>query len=282
MIKITKTTADQILERLAAFERGAGVPAGSFDRIAQGVRILAGSREGLPEDPLQNPSFFIPGLTARPFWDASRFECSARLEAACETIRGELLRLRGADVFGAEPESDLVSQGTWAQFDFYINGRKLEDNCALCPETTKVLESLEEAKDSDLMLFSANAPGTHIKPHCGPHNARLRCHFGLLVPEGCSMRVGAEVRSWEEGRCMIFDDSFEHEVWNRSNGTRVLLLVDVWHPEVTPAERIAIRELSGLFKSMVLEGDDQADQKVDRFKYVQERSAGTLPQDWWV
>lgn len=282
MIRTTQETADQLLARLEAFERSAGAPRGSLDRLARGIRILAGADTDLPADPYQQPNFYIPGLAARPFWDASQLACGSRLEAACDTIRRELLDLRRHQVFGAEPEADLVTAGTWAQFDLYVNGTKLEANCALCPQTTQVLESLEEAKGSDLMIFSANVPGTHVKPHCGPHNARLRCHLGLIVPAGCSLRVGAEIRSWEEGRCTIFDDSFEHEVWNRSEGTRVVLLVDVWHPELTPLERLAVRELSGMFKSLVLRGEDRAGQKMDRLKYMQERTRSTLPADWWV
>jgi aspartyl/asparaginyl beta-hydroxylase (cupin superfamily) len=68
--------------------------------------------------------------------------------------------------------------------------------------------------------------------HCGPTNARLRLHLGLVVPDGCSIRVGDEVRSWVEGRCLLFDDSFEHEVWNDADEERLVLIVDVWHPDL--------------------------------------------------
>lgn len=282
MINISPEVAGQLFELLARFENSAGAPPGSLDRLAQGVRILAGLNPERPADPLQYPNFFLPGLTARPFWDGSQFDDVRRLEEAVPVIREELLRLRQRPVFGPEPESDLVASGLWAQFDFSIGGRKLEENCALCPETTRVLDSLEEAKGCDLMLFSANVPGTHLRPHCGPHNARLRCHLALVVPDGCSIRVGDEVRNWDEGRCLVFDDSFEHEVWNRGEGTRIVLLVDFWHPELTEIEKLAFQQLSGLVRPLLLAGDGQAAAKVDRWSYVKERTDEELPASWWV
>lgn len=282
MISISPDVAEGLFELLAGFEKTVGAPPGSLDRLAQGVRILAGMDPALPEDSSQRPNFFLPGLTARPFWDAAQFAGARQLEAAAPLIRDELLRLRQSSVFGPEPESDLVAEGLWAQFDFSIDGRKLEENCALCPETTRVLDSLEEAQGCDLMLFSANVPGTHLRPHCGPHNARLRCHLALLVPEGCSLRVGTEVRTWEEGRCVLFDDSFEHEVWNRGQGTRVVLLVDFWHPELTAIEKLAFQHLSGAVRSLLLQDDGEAASKVDRWRHVKERADGSLPAGWWV
>lgn len=81
------------------------------------------------------------------------------------------------------------------------------------------------------------APRTHIRRHCGPTNARLRLHLGLVVPDGCSIRVGDEVRTWVEGRCLLFDDSFEHEVRNDTDRARVVLLLRFFHPDLAPARR---------------------------------------------
>ena len=74
--------------------------------------------------------------------------------------------------------------------------------------------------------------GTHLAAHCGPSNFRLRCHLGLVVPSGVRIRVGDEVREWEAGKCLIFDDSFEHEVWHDGDEDRVVLICDLWHPDV--------------------------------------------------
>ena len=85
-------------------------------------------------------------------------------------------------------------------------------------------------------IFSRLAPGTHLAAHCGPSNFRLRCHLGLLVPPGATIRVGGETRAWREGEVLVLDDAFEHEVWNDSGEPRVILIVDVWHPDFSDAE----------------------------------------------
>ena len=86
--------------------------------------------------------------------------------------------------------------------------------------------------------FSALGGGAHLKPHCGSTNCRLTAHLPLLVPEGgSSIRVGEETRHYEEGKLMIFDDSYEHEVWQRgaADSTRVVLLIRFWHPGIPRA-----------------------------------------------
>jgi beta-hydroxylase len=101
--------------------------------------------------------------------------------------------------------------------------------------------------------FSSLAPGTHIAPHTGYPDGLLRCHLGLIVPKGCGIRVGTETRYWEEGKCLIFDDTLEHEAWNKGSSTRVVLLVDFKAPEglLTLPERKrgeGLSSLLGFFK----------------------------------
>jgi len=86
----------------------------------------------------------------------------------------------------------------------------------------------------------------HIEPHLGPTNMRLRCHLGINIPDGdCGLTVGGETRHWREGECLVFDDSLLHESWNRTGQARVVLVVDLWHPDLTPAE---IAYLEGLHR----------------------------------
>ena len=80
-------------------------------------------------------------------------------------------------------------------------------------------------------------PGTHVWPHTGPTNCRIRSHLGLVVPEGARLRVSNVTQSWTEGKVLIFDDSFEHEVWHQGPSYRLVLIVDLWHPELTVDER---------------------------------------------
>jgi aspartyl/asparaginyl beta-hydroxylase (cupin superfamily) len=88
-----------------------------------------------------------------------------------------------------------------------------------------------------MVLFSVLKPGAHIPPHSGFLNSRLICHLPLIVPQGCRLRVGNDLREWEKGKAWVFDDSIEHEAWNPSRETRVILLFDIWRPELTDEER---------------------------------------------
>jgi aspartate beta-hydroxylase len=94
-----------------------------------------------------------------------------------------------------------------------------------------------------LVYFSIMKPGTIVKPHCGPVNTRLRYHLTLRHDPAAEIRVGDGKRSWQAGECLVFDDSFEHEVWHRGASPRVVLLVDCWHPSLTAQEREIIERL---------------------------------------
>jgi aspartyl/asparaginyl beta-hydroxylase (cupin superfamily) len=107
-----------------------------------------------------------------------------------------------------------------------------------------------------MALWSLLKPGTHIQPHHGLLNTRLICHLPLIVADNCALRVGAETRAWAPGEMLIFDDSIEHEAWNRGNDTRVILLFEVWRPEIHAEERIA---LTRLFEAIDQFGPKQVD-----------------------
>jgi aspartyl/asparaginyl beta-hydroxylase (cupin superfamily) len=89
-------------------------------------------------------------------------------------------------------------------------------------------------------MFSLLAPRTHIPPHTGVSNTRLVCHLPLIVPPNCRFRVGATTREWNVGEAFVFDDTIEHEAWNDSDQLRVVLILDLWPPALSPAERDAV------------------------------------------
>jgi ornithine lipid ester-linked acyl 2-hydroxylase len=159
------------------------------------------------------------------YYDASRFAFVADLEAHWYVVHRELSQLTHKD-FIAWPEKYLYGKG-WDIFGLYAFGFRIEDNCKICPETTKLVERIPNLVTAG---FSSLAPGTHIKPHTGYPEGLLRCHLGLFVPEDCALRVGAETRPWQAGRCLVFDDTSEHEAWNRSCDIRIVLLLDFKAP----------------------------------------------------
>ena len=155
------------------------------------------------------------------FYETTGFEITNSLESNWLVIKEELTRLQKKK-FIPWSENFLYNHG-WNVFGLYAFGKKLEDNCRLCPETTKLVESIPGITTAG---FSSLAPDTHIVPHVGYSKAVLRCHLGLIVPNDCGIRVGSQTKKWTEGKCLIFDDTVEHEAWNRSHHPRIVLLID--------------------------------------------------------
>jgi aspartate beta-hydroxylase len=188
-------------------------------------------------------SRYYPGLSATPWYDASSFALARDLTAHYPEIRSEILGMQGE---GFHRESERIRrQGAWDVLMLYERGRKKTENCDRCPVTTRLVEAHDTVRTfAGLIYFSRMKPGTHIAPHRGPTNMRLRCHLGIEVPEGdCGLRVGSETRGWRQGECIVFDDSFEHEAWNHTARARIVLIVDLWHPDLSPSE---VRLLEGL------------------------------------
>jgi beta-hydroxylase len=124
----------------------------------------------------------------------------------------------------------LTQDEAWKIFMLYSYGERIEENCAKCPETTRLVQQIPGMKTA---MFSILSPGKHIPAHRGPYNGVLRYHLGLIIPEPreqCRIRVGRQICTWEEGKGLIFDDSFEHEVWNDTNGMRVVLFITYDRP----------------------------------------------------
>ncbi len=192
-------------------------------------------------EPWQKPRNYLPGLRAQPVYDSSEFAWVPGLLNNFETIRQELLDYSAKLTLDAQPQG-LTDKGRWSVLYFYAGGRRIEATRRACPRTSEIVDSIPGAGEAGQTYLSVLRGGTHIKRHFGPINTRLRCHLGIAVPEAARIRIGEEKYEWREGQCLIFDDSFEHEVWNDSDAERVVLLIDLWHPELTAAERWAINE----------------------------------------
>jgi aspartate beta-hydroxylase len=184
-----------------------------------------------------------PDLELRPWHDASDFPLAGYLEAHFAEIRDEVLALEPAR-FHRESER-IERTGDWDVAFFYERGRRREEVCEACPVTTRGIETMPAMRTAGGLIYvSRMRPGTHIRPHRGPTNLRLRCHLGITVPDGdCALRVGDDTRQWQEGQCLVFDDYLEHEAWNHTGQDRIVLIVDLWHPGLSATE---VRLLEGL------------------------------------
>lgn len=247
---------------LRARARAAGIDPGSFAKAEAYLATCVGLGQARTAHPLQRPRHYFPGLTARPWHDTAEVPWIGDLERAGARIREEFTQL-------SEPcfEPALTGdheRGDWNIYYLYVNGRKVPENCARCPETAKAIEAVPRLASEGLIFFSVLTPGTHILAHCGDTNTRLRCHLGVIVQEGSRIRVGSETRSWQENKCLLFDDSFDHEVWISQTGPRVVLVIDIWHPELTEAEVWALEQIM------------QMSRRTREFnRYVLDRARGT-------
>ncbi|XP_014795100.1 PREDICTED: aspartyl/asparaginyl beta-hydroxylase isoform X6 [Calidris pugnax] len=192
----------------------------------------------------QRSLYNVKGLKAQPWWTARETgytELVKSLEKNWKLIRDEGLAVmdKKRNLFLPEDEN-LREKGDWSQFTLWQQGRKNENACKSVPKTCALLERFPEATGCrrGQIKYSIMHPGTHVWPHTGPTNCRLRMHLGLVIPkEGCRIRCAQENRTWEEGKVLIFDDSFEHEVWQDAANYRLIFIVDVWHPELTAQQR---------------------------------------------
>ncbi|KAM6275733.1 aspartyl/asparaginyl beta-hydroxylase isoform 6-T6 [Spheniscus humboldti] len=192
----------------------------------------------------QRSLYNVKGLKAQPWWTAREtgyMELVKSLEKNWKLIRDEGLAVmdKKRSLFLPEDEN-LREKGDWSQFTLWQQGRKNENACKSVPKTCALLERFPEATGCrrGQIKYSIMHPGTHVWPHTGPTNCRLRMHLGLVIPkEGCRIRCAQENRTWEEGKVLIFDDSFEHEVWQDAENYRLIFIVDVWHPELTAQQR---------------------------------------------
>jgi beta-hydroxylase len=161
------------------------------------------------------------------FADLKPFPFVEDLEERWRDVLGELEAL-GSRTFIPWIERHGYS-GRWDMFPLLVHGREVEENCRLCPRTAALAASIPRVNSAG---FSWLGPHSHIKPHRGHNPALVNCHLGLIIPQGCRIRAGAEIRTWTPGGCLAFHDCEEHEVWNDADEPRVILLADLYHPEM--------------------------------------------------
>lgn len=216
------------------------------------VDQVIGKRRPYPQQPTH---FHYPGLPVVEFFDREPFPWLEDLEAATDAISQDLAGLLDEGEGGLTPYiqypeglpldqwAELNHSPRWSAFHLYQSGEPVAENLNRCPNTRAVLASAPQpdvSGRSPAAMFSVLKPKTRIPPHTGVANTRLVVHLPLIVPPGCRFRVGGETRSWRRGEAWVFDDTIEHEAWNDSDQTRIILIFDIWRPELSEAERQAV------------------------------------------
>ena len=183
-------------------------------------------------------------LPEQPFLKADNFLWVTLLEENWESIRSELEHVMEhpenipnfQDI--SKDQTNLTKDNRWKSFFLYGYGYKFDPNCELCPQTTRLIESIPGMFTA---FFSVLSPGKHIPRHRGPYKGLLRGHLALIIPEpgkNCWIKVGDETATWQEGKCLVFDDTYKHEVENNTDGIRVVLFLDILRPLNFPGSLI--------------------------------------------
>lgn len=165
------------------------------------------------------------------FHDPTTFPFVPALEAAFPAILAELRALPATD-FVEAPDSlttaaDGYDERGWHYYPLFGPGDHGAHR-ARCPATARACAAVPGLVNAGFSLFR---PGTHLYPHQGELHGVLRCHLALVVPDGdIALRFGDDVRRWQAGRCLVFDDTFEHEAWNHAASDRVVLLITFARP----------------------------------------------------
>lgn len=253
--------------RLAAIR--AEHPEADLRRADHCIGLLTGRRNRYNPEPT---FMYFPEIAAIEFFERSDFPWLDAVEAATEEIRAELTTILVADRAGLEPYiaypdgvpldrwRELNKSRRWSAYFLSNQGVEQPSHRARCPRTMQALRGAplcDVPARAPTVFFSILDASTHIPPHSGVTNTRLTVHLPLIVPPDCGFRVGSETREWIPGKAWVFDDTIEHEAWNRSDLPRAVLIFDIWNPLLSAAERDIVRaatEVVGAYYGSTAEG----------------------------
>ena len=218
-------------------------------RLSAAMDVMLGRRRVFANECF---GMHYPFLPADEYFDREHFPWLEQLEAQTDVIRAEVVALLGSGDAGLSPYvamppgtprnkwTELNNSAAWSALHLWRDGARVEEACARAPKTAKIVEALPLAGipgRAPTVFFSILQAGKHIPPHTGVTNTRAIIHLPLVVPPGCHFRVGGETREWREGEALAFDDTIEHEAWNRSDRDRAVLILDCWNPHLSEHER---------------------------------------------
>ncbi|WP_335939339.1 aspartyl/asparaginyl beta-hydroxylase domain-containing protein [Streptomyces sp. PTD5-9] len=221
------------------------------DSLARVEEMMAPG--GLPRHPLQaGAKWILPGISQKPWHDPRSDPGIASLVEALEGAHGAISAeheraWRTKRAAFSDYEHYLTRQDDWQSLYLYRDGELMAESAEIAPTAFDIVKNVAVGHGLICPLleshFSTLLPGTRIAPHCDLWNFSINLHFAVDIPDDCDITVAGETRVWEEGRCLLFDYSFEHHAENRGNRPRTCLLADLWHPETTVPERQALTVL---------------------------------------
>lgn len=256
--------------RLRAFRNGKIDPV-ALRRFEVGLDVILGRRRIYANE---CHGLHYPFLPADEYFDRSHFPWLEKLEGQTDIIRGELLADLATDNVRTEPYvsqqpgtgpniwSPLNNSPDWSVLFLWKHGVRQDDASSRFPQTAALLDAMPLSNipgRSPSVFFSLLRPGAHIPPHTGVTNVRSIVHLPLVVPPDCGFRVGGETREWIEGQAFVFDDTIEHEAWNRSDLQRAILIFDVWNPHLSESEQEMLRSLFQEMSDYGLDGGGSVD-----------------------
>ncbi|MBQ5963067.1 aspartyl/asparaginyl beta-hydroxylase domain-containing protein [Massilia sp. ZL223] len=226
-----------------------------LQRFRDSLDIMTGRKRRYDSQPAL---FHYQGLAPVSFFPRSAFPWLDALEAATADIRSEFLavlaREEGFAPYINYAEDQPLNQWAglnksldWSAYHLIDKGKPVAGHAERCPRTMEALRGAPQPDQpgrTPSAMFSVLKPRTRIPPHTGVSNVRLVTHLPLIVPPGCGFRVGNDTRAWEPGKAWVFDDTIEHEAWNDSAQLRVVLIFDIWHPQLSAAERAMITAMT--------------------------------------
>jgi Aspartyl/Asparaginyl beta-hydroxylase len=236
-------------------------------RLRKSLDIMLGATPRSPEYreyPQKPVTHFYPDTDYLMFADTSSYDWVPRLEAEFAPLREEAMSLvMGHDSFTPyikidknRPQSNhfgLLENSDWSTLYLWENGAPVAAHVQRSP---KIFQAVMDhvplchiGPRAPSIMLSLLRPGARIPPHTGALNSRLICHLPLIVPHDCGFRVGSQMIEWQEGKVIAFDDSVEHEAWNNSKFDRLVLIFDIWRPELTEEEREQITAMFAVVDS---------------------------------
>ncbi len=234
-------------------------------RLQKSLDILFGKRQ---RDPVDEPfpqfpnSYFYPDMDYVEFAETDNLPWAGIIADNFTAMHNEALGLLAdRQLFDPyvkrtveRPQGDvhgLLEKDDWSTLHLLEKGEPVPERIARVPTSFAVLDEnvplCRIANRAPTMMYSLLKPKAHIPPHTGMLNVRFVCHLPLVVPPDCGIRVGTQTRTWKPGEVMIFDDTVEHEAWNDSAQNRLVLIFDVWRPQLSAEERV---QIEAIFKAV--------------------------------